>query len=175
METNSDSKRKISGKTIKIAESFFGTQHDPEQIPINKESHEKLLSLNKNSVLYELDEKGEPVSWVIVIPTTEILMKDFLSSKINEKELFDMTKPGEKYDSLYFCSAFTVPEFRNKGLALKLAESAIRKISGDRSMNIFSWAYSPEGTGLIKKLEDKLGVKILLKKQNTWQSPVKNQ
>lgn len=104
MVINSDKERRLLKKTIKIAESFYGTNKDPEQIPINLESHEKLLSLNPDSVLYETDEKGEPISWVVVFPTNKKLMGNFLSGKINERELFDNTKVGSPYDALYmFC------------------------------------------------------------------------
>lgn len=160
----SEEEKRISAKSMKIAESFFGTEKDPDQIPIGEESHEKLLSLHKSSIVYELDEKGDPISWVILVPTTESLMNDFLEGKINERELFEKTTPGDSFNALYLCSVFTVPEHRKKGLAMKLFKKAIADIVGDKDFKYFAWPYSIEGGNLIKKLEKDIGVNILIKR-----------
>lgn len=65
---------------------------------------------------------------------------------------------------LYICSAFTVQEYRNKGLALNLLKEAIDRITKHRKFELFAWPYSKEGENLIERLGKELNLKILLKK-----------
>lgn len=58
-------------KVLKISEEFFGTAHDPEQMPINQESADKLASIHPDSVVYKFDEQGDPIAWVVAVPTSK--------------------------------------------------------------------------------------------------------
>lgn len=156
---------KILEKTLVIAEKFFGTSEDPEQIPITKESFHKFQDLDPNSFLYKLD-KGEPVSWVAVLPTSKNLAKKFLNQEISEKELMNMSQMQDKYDAIYLCSAFTVPSHRKKGYALELLKQSIEQIPHTDDVQLFAWPYSKEGLALGKKLEKQLGKKIEIKINN---------
>jgi hypothetical protein len=87
-----------------------------------------------------------PVAWVLIIPTTSELMHQFLEKKITEKELFDQTPVGIKYDALYLCSALVLDEYRRKGISQKLILEAVEKIRKDHPLKyIFAWPFSNEG------------------------------
>jgi hypothetical protein len=153
----------IQKKTRAIAEQFFGTANDPDQIPITEESFHKLQKLHPKTMLYRL-ENSEPISWVIVLPTSEALANQFLKGEITERELLNLSEPMVRYEALYLCSAFTVSEHRKKGLAIQLLKEAIDSIPHIENVKLFAWSYSFEGSLLVKKLERGLGVKIYLRK-----------
>ena len=158
--------QELLNKTMRIAEEFFGTASDPEQIPINTESFLKLQRLHeKTFVCKEVD--GEPISWIIVIPTQKQLAESFLSGKITERELLDSSEPQEKFEALYFCSAFTVPEHRGQGLAKKLLLTAFMAIPLVGDPLLFAWPTSEAGVELTKELEKLLDKKIRIKKNRT--------
>jgi hypothetical protein len=149
-------------KMLDITERFFGTANDPNQMPITKGSFYKLQELHPKTVIYKI-ENGEPISWVVVLPTSDGLAKKFLKGEINERELLDMTKPQEQYEALYLCAAFTIPEYRRRGYVIEMLEEAIDSIPHTANVKLFSWPYSKEGRLLVEKLSAVLGVKILLK------------
>ncbi len=148
---------------MKIAEEFYGTETDPTQIPIGRESGEKLWRLHPNSELAKI-ENDEPLSWVIVLPTQNTLADKFIKGEITERELLDRTEPKEIYEALYLCSAFTVPEHRHKGYATALLKEAIEGIPHITDVRLFAWVYTSEGESLIKKLENEIGRTIELRK-----------
>ena len=154
----------IEQKMDIIAEEIFGTENDPSQIPVTKESGDKLERLTPNWIEYELDEKGDPISWVIILPTTKELAEKFLDKEITERELLDLTKWQEKYSVIYLCAAITILEYRRKGLALKLFKQAIAKIPKIEDYMLFAWPIGEGVEGLNKKLENDLGKKILVRK-----------
>jgi hypothetical protein len=162
MRNNMD--EKILDKMLNIAEKFFVTESDPNQMPITKESFYKLQRLHPKTVVYRL-ENGEPISWVIVLPTQTELMEKFLKGKINERELLDMTKPQEKYEALYLCAAFTVPEHRRRGYILQMIQEAIDAIPHTEDVKLFAWIFSDEGRKIVERLNKILGVRILVKDQ----------
>src|SRR3989344_1845041 len=100
---------KVLSKMLNIAEKFFGTARDTHQIPITMESFYRLQRLHPKTIVYRL-ESGEPISWVVVLPTQTKLMEKFLTGELDERELLDMTKPQNQYEAIYLCAAFTVPE-----------------------------------------------------------------
>ena len=153
----------VEQKMDVIAEEIFGTQNDPSQISVTKESGDKLSAITPNWIEYELDERGDPIAWVVILPTTKELAEKFLNKEINERELLDLTKWQEKYSAIYLCAAITVPEHRRKGLALKLFKQAIAKISKTDNYSLFAWPMGDGVEGLNQKLENDLGVKIKIR------------
>jgi len=133
-----------------IAERYFGTASDQDQIPITMESLDKLVSIDEDAILIKTDEHGEPISWVVVIPTGKETMELFLDNAITEKELFDRAVAENKREALYLCAAFTVPEYRGKGYAQELFSRAVKKFAPTRETDLFAWIYSPEGQGLFE-------------------------
>lgn len=147
-------------KTMQIAERFFGTQKDPEQMPINLASYDKIQKLSPYSLICEL-KNDEPVSWVVTVPTSKVIMNKFISKEINEKQLLEISNPQDKYDAIYLSAAFTLPDHRRQHLATKLFLEAISKIPHTDDVDYFGWIYSKEGRKLGKTLEKKLMTKIL--------------
>ena len=119
-------------RMIALAEEFFGTRSDPEQISVNEEVMERLHAIHPNTLSEQRNENG-PIAWILLIPTVSDVMQQFIEKKITEKELLDRTldesshRPlGETYDALYLCSALVLPEERGKGIAKRLATKAIK-------------------------------------------------
>lgn len=155
--------RTVLNNTLKIAEEFFGTEVDPEQIPISEKSFLKLNSYNKNTVLYITDDSDNTLGWSVVVPTSKELMNDFLDKNISEKELFDKTD-FSKVEALYLCSVFVLPKYRGRGYAKNLIKEAIDIFTKDKPLDLFCWIYSDEGKKLTDSLENESGLNILRRK-----------
>lgn len=151
---------RILKKMLVLAEAFFGTAQDSSQIPITRLSFEKLQALHSKTVVYRLIG-SEPVSWVVVLPTSRELASKFLAGQISERDLLEMTVPVSTYEALYLCAAFTVPEYRRKGYAVRLFREALDSIPQVSNALLFAWPYSEEGRLLIGELEVILGRAIL--------------
>ncbi|AKM84183.1 TPA: hypothetical protein DCZ46_04090 [Candidatus Campbellbacteria bacterium] len=162
MITNSPSE-KIIKQAREIAESIFKSAEDPNQMPINEESRKKLKKLSDDSLLYKIDEKENLISWVVTIPTSTEIMDKFLAKEINEKELFEQTKPNTEYDALYLCAIVTAPEYRNKGYAKEMTLEAISRFEKTKDLKVFAWPTSKEGLNLARNLEKETGRKIYLR------------
>ena len=144
--------QKILDSMMKIAELFFGTETDPDQMPINQESADKLLSIHKNTIVYKIDENGNPIAWVVVVPTSINVMNQFLKKEITEKELLDKAVEEKKFDTLYLCAAFVLPEYRRKGYAKELFEEAINGMPNGNNATLYCWLYSEDGKKLVAAL-----------------------
>ena len=96
-------------RMIEMAGEVFDAHHDNQQLQVDEDVIEQLHKLHPSCVT-ELDEGEGPVLWILLIPTTEQLMNDFVNEKISEKELLDKTPLDIKYDALYLCSAMVLPE-----------------------------------------------------------------
>ena len=153
----------VLDKMIKISEEFFGSEQHPDYIPITRESCKKFQHIYPNWLFYKLRD-GEPVSWVVVLPTQTALMKQFIKGGITERQLLDLTKPEEKFEALYLCSAFTIPELRKQGYIIDIAKEAVDTIPLTETFFLFAWPVTGEGKQLAKKLESVLGHEILIKK-----------
>lgn len=148
-------------KVLKISEDFFGTQSDPDQMPINQESADKLNSISSDTILYKFDDKGNPIAWSVVVPTTIEVMNKFLHKDISEKELLQRASKDKKFEALYLCAVFVLPEYRRKGLAKDLLIESVKKLSNQKELPLYSWIYSEEGKKLSGYLSSALGVEIL--------------
>lgn len=149
--------------TQKEAEKFFGTLDDPEQIPINMASHDKLVAIDPNSMLYKRNVDGKVVGWTVFVPTTSELMRGFLAGEINERQLFDRTKVGDNYDALYLCSIIVPPEHRGKGYAKDLGAEALKRFSQTPCIqNVFAWPFSEEGKQLLGHAKE-LGLNVFVR------------
>jgi GNAT superfamily N-acetyltransferase len=142
-------------KVLKVTEEFYGTNSDPDQISVTKESADKILSIHPNAISYTFNEKGEPVAWVVVIPTSIETMNRFLHKQISESELLNIATQERKFEALYACSVFVIPEYRRKGYASALTEETIKKISPTVRLPVYTWIYSEEGKKLAESLSTK--------------------
>jgi hypothetical protein len=132
-------------RMIQLAEKIFATKNDPDQLDVNQEVLARLQKIHPATVSEYTDGNG-PVAWILLIPTTLELMKNFLEHKITEKELFDRTPLDTSYEALYLCSAMVLEEYRRKGIAKQLTLNAIEKIRKDHSLkSLFVWSFSKEG------------------------------
>ena len=150
---------------MNAAKEFFGTEQDPEQIPITKKSLKKLLLLDKNAFHYEKDKEENIVGWVVLVPTNKKLAKYFIEGRINEKELFDKTKPQKKYDAIYLCSAIVLPKYRRQGYALKMMKDSLEKIPHEKDSLLFYWPFSNEGRLAVQKAEKIFNIEIKERKK----------
>ncbi len=139
-------------RMIQLATEVFDAHNDPAQLDVNENVIEQLHKLHPASVSEFIDGDG-PVIWLIVIPTTEKLMNEFIDENISESELLNQTPLNIEYDALYLCSVIVLEEFRRKGLAKKVAFEAIKKIRADHPIkNIFTWNFSEEGSLLAESI-----------------------
>jgi hypothetical protein len=135
-------------RMIRLAEDFFATTQDPAQISITRNVMLRLKKIHPCTMTEKRTRKG-PIAWILVIPTTKIVMEQFIAKKINERELFKKIPLRVKYDSIYLCSALVLPEYRGKGLATTLMVKAVQSIQKDHPIHcLFYWAFSKEGKKL---------------------------
>jgi GNAT superfamily N-acetyltransferase len=132
-------------RLIQLADNVFAAKCDPDQLDVDWQVLEKLRKIHPATVS-DFDEGMGPVAWVLLIPTTQELMKRFLDKNISEKQLYEMTQIGASYDAIYLCSALVLEEFRRKGIAKQLALKAIEEIRKDHPIKaIFVWSFTNKG------------------------------
>jgi GNAT superfamily N-acetyltransferase len=147
-------------RMIKLAEEFFEMKNDPAQITVTDETR-ALLNKIDPATMSEISTENGPIAWVLVIPTTRVVMEQFISKEINERDLLAKTPPGATYDAIYLCSALVLPEFRGKGLAKQLASSAIKSIIIRHPIrHLFYWGFSLEGQKLASSLAHQFGLPL---------------
>lgn len=147
-------------RMIQLAEEFFATKKDPSQISINKKVILRLKRIHPNTMTEKSTTKG-PVAWILLIPTTHILMERFITNKITERELFNKNPLRVKYDSIYLCSALVLPEYRGRGLAKSLMIKAIKSIQKEHPITcLFYWALSTEGKKLAASVAAELSLPL---------------
>jgi Acetyltransferase (GNAT) domain len=150
-------------RMMSLIDEVFSTRNDPGQLQVDAKVMQKLEDIH-SATLSELADDNGPVIWVLIIPTTKMVMRDFLEEKISEKEILQNTIPGESYDCIYLCSVTTLPEYRGKGSTKKLCMEAIQSVCNDHTIKtLFVWPFTKEGEILAKSLamECKLELKIL--------------
>ena len=117
-------------RMLQLIDTVFSARKDLNQIKVNQKVMKK-LELISPATLSELADENGPTIWILIIPTTKKVMDDFLNKTISEKEILSKTKPGQKYECIYLCSATTLPEHRGKGETKKLCIKGIKTISKD--------------------------------------------
>ena len=147
-------------RMIHLADEFFATKNDPTQISMTTEVMERLRRLHPATLTEERDGSG-PVAWILLIPTTNDLMKRFIAKQINEQELLESTPLQGVYEAIYLCSALVLPEHSRKGLAKRLTCAAIKSIQVDHPIKyLFYWSFSPEGARLAASVARDLGLPL---------------
>ena len=151
---------------IQLADDFFSTRNDPEQLDVNQDIMEQLQKIHPATLSEEVEGDG-PVVWILMIPTTALTMRRFIAGEINESDVLAETRPGGSYDAIYLCSALVLPEFRNKGKAYRLAASAIADIRKSHPIKfLYAWSFSREGEQLAQKLAADAQLPLLAKPAN---------
>jgi hypothetical protein len=132
-------------KLVRLADEVFAVKEDPSQLNVDQDVIKRLLQIHP-STISEYNDGNSPVAWVLVIPTTAELMSRFIDGEISEKELYDLTPVGARYESIYLCSALVLEEFRRKGIVKQLAINAINEIRSIHPINaLFVWPFTWEG------------------------------
>ena len=135
-------------RMLKLIDEVFATRNDPYQIQVTEQEMIKLNHIHP-SCLTELADENGPLIWILMIPTTNSIMEDFIKNKITEKELLDNTPLNIAYQSIYLCSATTLPEARNKGKTKELSINAIKEIQKTNPIeNLFVWPFTKAGEAL---------------------------
>ena len=67
-------------RMIQLADDVFAVKNDPDQIDVNEEILEHFYKLHPATVS-EFDDGNGPVAWLLLLPTTKILMNQFLEKK----------------------------------------------------------------------------------------------
>ena len=151
-------------RMIKLVTEFFNTRNDPGQISVSEEERERLSKIHPATMSEFANEDG-PVVWILMIPTIEAIMHRFLQGTISEKQLLEETQPGDTYNAIYLCSAYTLPEFRRKGLAKKVAFEAFNSICKDHPIKaLFYWPFSEDGKVAAQAAAKEAGLPLYEKK-----------
>jgi ribosomal protein S18 acetylase RimI-like enzyme len=156
-----DLDKKTFDEINELVVETFGIDVDPEQLPPTPEVWQKLLEMNKNSIVVKRTDDGELIGSVCVVPTNEELMQKFIDAEITEKQLFEMTPLQKNYETIYVCAAIIKPEYRKQGWATKMLTESIVGVENGKEAQLFCWTVSPEGEKLVSALERKLDRKII--------------
>jgi len=151
-------------RMVKLADEFFEAKSDPMQISVNGKTMARLKRIDPGTMTEKRGKSG-PIAWVMVIPTTAELMKQFTSKKINEMELLYKTPLRRKYNALYLCSALVLPEHRGKGVAKHLAVRAVKAIGKKHPLEaLFYWEFSIEGKKLAESIAKEFSLPLYRRK-----------
>jgi hypothetical protein len=148
-------------RMIRLAEEFFATKNDPEQLDVTPEVMQQLEQLHPATLSEEVEGDG-PVVWVLLIPTSTAVMNTFLTGEIGERELLKKSVSLKIFDAVYLCSALVLPEFRQQGRAGRVAISAVKAIQKDHPVKqLFTWPFSTEGERLAEQISKQLSLPLL--------------
>ena len=153
-------------RMLKIIEDVFDNRIDSNQIQVTENDVEKLYNIHPSTLTELLDDNG-PICWILIIPTSQKNMIDFISDEISEQQLLDRTNRTEILSCLYLCSAITLPEYRNKDITLNACLKSAKKIINDFPIeSLYVWPLSIEGKTLASKISKQLDLPLNLKEVN---------
>lgn len=151
-------------RMLRLADEFFSVRTDPEQLNVTPEVIERLKRLHPATLSDHSTTEG-PVVWILLIPTVSEVMEHFLDGRVSEARILDLTPEGASYDALYLCSALVLPEYRRRGLALKVAAGAVEAIRRDHPIaTLFYWGFSAEGRRLAEAVARAAGLPLRVRR-----------
>ncbi len=157
-------------RLLAILESYFDTEHDPEQMPIGSSEHQWIKTrIPECATLIKQD--NEVVGSTLILPCTLAFMESFIHGRLNEAQLVEKIRQSEisyeNMQSIYCCSIFIAPEHRGHGLAYQTLLAAIKTITPkNKKLPLFYWAHSLAGQKVIEKLADALKVDVYARENN---------
>ncbi len=152
--------KKNLARMIQLADEFFGTRNDPTQISVDGNIMARLRKIHPSTMTEKKTKEGS-IAWILIIPTTKVIMKQFIKKQINELDLLEKTELQSMYNAVYLCSALVLPEHRGKGLAKRLMCKAIKSIQKQYSIRcLFYWAFSKEGKRLAESVARELSLPL---------------
>ena len=150
-----------------MSEEYFSMQKDSGQMNATEENKEWVYK-NAENCLNIVRNNDEIIGYAFALPCNKKLMKDFLSKKISEKELFEQIKNTKikKPEAIYLCASVVKKEFRRRGLATSAFVKIINKIIYNIKTKpiLFYWGYSKEGERLAEKVANLTGLKLRARK-----------
>lgn len=147
-------------RLIELADEAFDYRSDPDQIEVTDEQREKLLALHPATMTAYNTPQG-PAAWLMMIPTTYAVMEQFLKGDITEKQLLEVTNPGDKFEAIYLCSALVLEEYRRKGITEQLTLDAIAAMSKAHDIKaLYVWPFSQGGDKLAEKAAARVGLSL---------------
>ncbi|MFM9006900.1 MAG: hypothetical protein ACKOSR_15600, partial [Flavobacteriales bacterium] len=87
-------------RLLKLVDEVFQTRNDPTQIGFSEDDMVKMNMLH-SACLQEAENEDGPIAWVAAIPTSLVLMHEFLQETITERELFDSTSEQTPKEAIY--------------------------------------------------------------------------
>jgi hypothetical protein len=153
-------------RMMQLIDKVFATRKDPDQLQVTQRQLKKLEQIHPACLSEKSDENG-PLIWVLVIPTTKKVMDDFIAGSISENTLLERTNPGDTFESIYLCSATTLPEARGKGETKKLCLNAISDIAKEYPIKyLFVWPFTEEGDSLAESISKECKLQLIKKKSD---------
>ena len=150
-------------RMIALVGEVFDVKNDPDQLDVTPEIIQQLQLLHP-ATLTQIDKDGGPILWVLVIPTTKIVMDRFLAKEISESQLFTQTKPTDSFEAIYLCSATLLPEYRNQGIAKTATVGAINKIVEVHNIKaLYYWEFTNEGGRLANAIAMETGLPLYVR------------
>ncbi len=148
----------------RLAENFFHTKEDKEQLPGSEITYEFITQKFPYSVNIIKDDSNV-IGHTFALPCDKANRDAFLQGKINERELFYRIKDSIKskdYTSLYLASAQIRTKYQRKGITsrgfaihIKEYQKAIKP-----NLDLFYWSMTPEGQKLAQKVAELAGLPI---------------
>ncbi len=166
--TFSSSTGKISPEdtteTGALAEAYFTTHQDPDQIPVNEENRRWIYE-HIPECLNIIRDDEKIVGFSFILPTSYQIMEAFLSKKINEAKMFEEVKSSWSntfIDAIYLCSAVVVPAYQRKGLASRAMTASIRQFTEKTGIkpSLFYWKFSVAGERLALHVAQNLKLEL---------------
>lgn len=155
-------------RMLTLIDEVFATRNDPDQIQVTNHQMKKLKKIHPLCLSEYADENG-PLICVLMIPTTNQIMQEFLINQISEKELLDKTPINTKYDTIYLCSVTTLPELRGLGKTKALCINTIKEMCRDNPItDLFVWPFSIEGLHLAQTIATNVQLKLNVHNKETF-------
>lgn len=146
---------------LKYVDDFFPDTFSSLELPATEDTFRSLLALDRRTIQVDIDQStGDLFGWMISLPTTSILMGQFLAEEISEKELFEQTcaiaQLGKyQLESVYLCSAFVLPEYRGQGVGRALVHAAINAYRVENEeVQLFNWPANCMGRIAVARILD---------------------
>jgi ribosomal protein S18 acetylase RimI-like enzyme len=150
-------------RMLELADAVFDARSDVSQIQVNETVLEHLQQIHPACVSSEENEAG-PVAWMLLIPTTQTLMDQFLAGSVTELQLYEQTPLHTSYEALYVCSAMVLPEFQRQGIARRLLMDAVTAIRQEHPIkSLFAWTFSNEGLLLAQSVSKEVELPLYIK------------
>jgi hypothetical protein len=167
---NSKKKAKLKEfrEACRLAEKYFKVSEDPEQMPAD---HDSSIWLSKNfpESLNTITLNGKLIGYTFILVCSREDMLDFVSKKINERQLWVRVKKNfdrHNFNAMYVCTVIITPKYRRRGIALMALKEHIARITAftRKDVRIFYWAWSKEGEKLAQAIKNILKIPIYFRK-----------